>query len=337
MENLIFDEIERTASYLKLSINAQEIADVILKNRYTEGEAKAISDFLLYLKEKRHDNLVNMLQQMSRIPLKNPKTFDNYDFSRINGKNVEALKELSTLSSLYAHKNLAFIGPQGVGKTHLAMAYGRVCCSNEYKAYFLKATELNQKFTDARRLGRESAVINNLVNPACLIIDEIGRCVIPLIQREVCDNKKWLNEDEILEVVAIAESTPGPVAINAATFVGSRTAGTLGAVCATLGVVLPSFLIISLISFILKAFQESRAVQYAFMGIRAGVLALILKAVYTMFMATKKHAVSYVIMAAALVLTAFLKIDAVFVIIGCAVFGLVWSLLFRKEQSDDMD
>ena len=132
---------------------------------------------MLYLKEKRHDNLVNMLQQMSRIPLKNPKTFDNYDFSRINGKNVEALKELSTLSSLYAHKNLAFIGPQGVGKTHLAMAYGRVCCSNEYKAYFLKATELNQKFTDARRLGRESAVINNLVNPACLIIDEIGRCV----------------------------------------------------------------------------------------------------------------------------------------------------------------
>ena len=159
-----------------------------------------------------------------------------------------------------------------------------------------------------------------------------GYAMIPLIQREVCDNKQWLNEDDILEVVAIAESTPGPLAINAATFVGSRRTGTLGAVCATLGVVLPSFLIISLVSFVLKAFQESRAVQYAFMGIRAGVLALILKAVYTMFMATKKHAVSYVIMAAALVLTAFLKIDAVFVIIGCAVFGLVWSLLFRKED-----
>ena len=73
-----------------------------------------------------------------------------------------------------------------------------------------------------------------------------GYAMIPLIQREVCDNKHWLNEDDILEVVAIAESTPGPVAINAATFVGSRTAGTLGAVCTTLGVVLPSFLIISL-------------------------------------------------------------------------------------------
>ena len=86
-----------------------------------------------------------------------------------------------------------------------------------------------------------------------------GYAMIPLIQREVCDNKHWLNEDDILEVVAIAESTPGPVAINAATFVGCRTAGTLGAVCATLGVVLPSFLIISLISMILTQFQSIRA------------------------------------------------------------------------------
>ena len=152
MDNLIYDEIEKTACYLKLSINAQEIADVILKNKYSAEQTNAISEFLSYLKTKRHDNLVNMLQQMSRIPLKNPKTFDNYDFRRINGKNVDALKELPSLSSLYAHKNLAFIGPQGVGKTHLAMAYGRVCCDNEYKAYFLKATELNQKFTDAEDL-----------------------------------------------------------------------------------------------------------------------------------------------------------------------------------------
>ncbi|MBQ8979080.1 MAG: chromate transporter [Oscillospiraceae bacterium] len=159
-----------------------------------------------------------------------------------------------------------------------------------------------------------------------------GYAMIPLIQREICENKKWLDESDILEIVAIAESTPGPEAVNAATFVGSRTAGTLGAACATLGVVLPSFLIISLISFVLKSFQEWEAVQYAFMGIRAGVLALILKAVYTMFTAAKKHAVSYVIMVAALVLTAFLKTDAVLVIIGCGIFGLVWSLLFRKED-----
>ena len=177
MNTIIFDEIEKTAEYLKLNISSQEIADVIVKNNYTNESIHAISKFQKYLKDKRHDNLVGMLQQMSRIPLKEPKTFKTFDFSRIHGKNVDMLENLASLSTLYAHKNLAFIGPQGIGKTHLAMAYGRLCCDNEFKAYFLKATELNQKFTDARRLGRESAVINNLVNPACLIIDEVGRCV----------------------------------------------------------------------------------------------------------------------------------------------------------------
>ena len=64
-----------------------------------------------------------------------------------------------------------------MGKTHLAMAYGRKCCENELKSYFLKATELNQKFHDARKHGKENSVIKNLVSPACLIIDEVGRCV----------------------------------------------------------------------------------------------------------------------------------------------------------------
>ena len=74
------------------------------------------------MKNLRHEHLVEMLTSMSRIPTREPKTFDNFDFSRINGKNVDALKNLASLSSLHAHKNLAFIGPQGVGKTHLTMA-----------------------------------------------------------------------------------------------------------------------------------------------------------------------------------------------------------------------
>ena len=104
---------------------------------------------------------------------------------------------------------------------------------------------------------------------------------------------------------------------------------------ATLGVVLPSFLIISLLSLILTEFQSYKAVRYAFMGIRAAVLALILKALWMMFKASKKKLVSYFIMAASLVLTAFLKIDAVFVIIGCGLFGLLWSLTAGKEKRDD--
>ena len=164
-----------------------------------------------------------------------------------------------------------------------------------------------------------------------------GYAMIPLIQKEVCENKKWLNEKDITDIVAISESTPGPIAINAATFVGYKTSGFLGACMATLGVVLPSFLIISLISLILTQFQSIKAVRYAFTGIRAAVLALILKALWMMFnqVKKKKKPFSYVIMGIALILTAFLKIDAVFVIIGCGLFGLLWSLTAGKEKRDD--
>ncbi len=162
-----------------------------------------------------------------------------------------------------------------------------------------------------------------------------GYAMIPLIQKEVCENKKWLSEKDISDIVAISESTPGPIAINAATFVGWRRAGFRGAFMATLGVVLPSFLIISLLSLILTEFQSYKAVRYAFMGIRAAVLALILKALWMMFKASKKKFISYFIMGTSLVLTAFLKIDAVFVIIGCGLFGLLWSLTAGKEKRDD--
>ena len=164
-----------------------------------------------------------------------------------------------------------------------------------------------------------------------------GYAMIPLIQKEVCENKKWMNEKDISDIVAISESTPGPIAINAATFVGYKTSGFPGACIATLGVVLPSFLIISLISLVLTQFQDIRAVQYAFMGIRAAVLALILKALWMMFRTTKKKVISYIIMGLSLVLTAFMKTDAVFVIIGCGLFGLLWSFLNRKEQNNGTD
>ena len=166
-----------------------------------------------------------------------------------------------------------------------------------------------------------------------------GYAMIPLIQKEVCENKKWLNEKDITDIVAISESTPGPIAINAATFVGYKTSGFMGACLATLGVVLPSFLIISLISLILTQFQSIKAVNYAFMGIRAAVLALILKALWMMFRSVqkKKRPISYAIMGVSLILTAFLKIDAVFVIIGCGLFGLIWSFLNRKEQNNGTD
>ena len=159
-----------------------------------------------------------------------------------------------------------------------------------------------------------------------------GYAMIPLIQNEAVEKHGWVTDDDILEIIAIAESTPGPIAINSATFVGYRAAGVLGSVCATLGVVLPSFVIILLISFVLKQFQELRPVQYAFNGIRAGVLALLCKSLWTMYKKSPKGWASYVVMAAAFILTAIFDINVIFVIIGCAVFGLVTSAFMRKKE-----
>jgi len=158
-----------------------------------------------------------------------------------------------------------------------------------------------------------------------------GHAMIPLIQKETVENKKWITDDDILEIIAIAESTPGPVAINSATFVGYRTAGFWGAVAATMGVVLPSFCIILAIAYLLDNFMEIKAVQYAFLGINAGVLALLFKALWNMYKKSPKGWVSYVVMGASFLLTAILKVNLFAVIIGCAVFGLVTSLLAERR------
>ncbi len=158
-----------------------------------------------------------------------------------------------------------------------------------------------------------------------------GYAMIPLIQKEIVEKRNWITDDDILEIVAIAESTPGPIAINAATFVGFRICGFFGALFATLGVVIPSFFIILCISFILKEFQSTKAVQYAFNGIRAGVLALIIKALWSMYKKCPKNIISYIIMTAAFVITAFFNVDVLIVIIGCAILGLVSSIVISRR------
>ena len=158
-----------------------------------------------------------------------------------------------------------------------------------------------------------------------------GYAMIPLIQREAVEGHGWISDDDILEIVAIAESTPGPIAVNSATFVGYRTAGIAGAFCATFGVVLPSFVIIALLSGVIDRFQHVRAVSYAFYGIRAGVLALILKALYTMFKKSKKNAVSLCISALAFVMIAVLKLDVIAVIVICALIGLISSRMAERR------
>lgn len=158
-----------------------------------------------------------------------------------------------------------------------------------------------------------------------------GYAMIPLIQKEIAEQKKWITDDDILEIVAIAESTPGPIAVNAATFVGWRTAGFLGALCATIGVVLPSFVIISLIAFVLGEFQNVKAVRYAFFGIRAGVLALILRALVSMYKKSPKGTLSYMITILAFAASAVFDVNAIVIILLAGVTGLVSAAVMSKR------
>lgn len=161
-----------------------------------------------------------------------------------------------------------------------------------------------------------------------------GYAMIPLIQKEIVENKKWLTDEDILEIIAISESTPGPIAINSATFVGKRVAGFFGALVSTLGVILPSFLIIFTISLVLEKFKDIKAVQYAFEGIRAGVLALIVKALWSMYKQSPKNAVAYIVMASAFIITSFFDINVLIVIISCALFGLITSIVASRRDKE---
>ena len=177
MSESVFDRISAHAYALGVDLPAAEIATLIQKENLCEQSVADIAMVFRYLEQKHSDAVVEGCLKFSRLPRKEPKTFDNFDFSRIHGKDVEALKNISTLAPLYARKNLAFIGPRGIGKTHIAMAFGRAVCERGMKSYFLKATELNQKLTNARKYDKVASVTNGLVKPSCLIIDEVGRCI----------------------------------------------------------------------------------------------------------------------------------------------------------------
>ncbi len=158
-----------------------------------------------------------------------------------------------------------------------------------------------------------------------------GYAMIPLIQSEIVEKNGWMTDDDILDIIAIAESTPGPIAINSATFVGYKVAGFFGAFFATLGVVMPSFLIILIIGSLLREFQENKLVQYAFFGIRAGVVALVVKAWFTMYKKCEKTAVAYAIAVLAFVAVAVFDFKVIYVLTACALFGLAASLLTARR------
>ena len=170
-----------------------------------------------------------------------------------------------------------------------------------------------------------------------------GYAMIALLENEFVEKKKWLEKDEFLDVAAIAESTPGPIAINCATYIGYKKAGVLGSAAATLGVILPSFIIIYAISLFFDAFLSLTLVAYAFKGIQICVVYLILTAGLRMLKQMKKTVFNTIIISITLIcMVVFslfaVKFSTIFYILISGICGVVVYLIgkVRREKKHDL-
>ena len=166
-----------------------------------------------------------------------------------------------------------------------------------------------------------------------------GYAMIALLENEFVAKKKWLEKDEFLDVAAIAESTPGPIAINAATYIGYKNFGIVGSIIATLGICIPSFVIIYAISLFFDAFLSLKLVAYAFKGIQICVVYLILSAGVKMLKQMKKTTFNMIIISITLicmiVFSLFaVKFSTIFYILISGACGVAVYLLgkIRKEE-----
>ena len=127
-----------------------------------------------------------------------------------------------------------------------------------------------------------------------------GYAMIPIIEEEVTKKRKWISEMEILDILAISETTPGPIAVNTATYVGYKVGGILGSIFATLGLAIPSFIIIFVISFFYKDFMQWKVVAAMFKGLKVGVILLLVSALFKLKKGVKVNVVGVILFVVAL-------------------------------------
>lgn len=159
-----------------------------------------------------------------------------------------------------------------------------------------------------------------------------GYAMIPLIHKEAVENYHWVDDEEILDILAIAESTPGPLAVNSATFIGYKIGGFWGSFLATFGVILPSFCTILIISLFYEAFRSNIWVNYGFLGIRAGVAVLLINTCLKLFKPLPKNLFNILLIILALIATAVFDIDTIIIILAGAGLGLLYNIFFTASR-----
>ncbi|MBP1575618.1 MAG: chromate transporter [Oscillospiraceae bacterium] len=150
-----------------------------------------------------------------------------------------------------------------------------------------------------------------------------GYAMLPMLQREVVENKKWATEAELMDYYAVGQCIPGVIAVNTAVFVGNKVKGLLGAIAASLGVVAPSLVIIVAIAAFIQSFSELEIVQNAFAGIRVAVCVLILTAIVKLFKKAIVDKFTFILFAIVFALTLFLDISPIIFVILAAIAGII--------------
>lgn len=164
-----------------------------------------------------------------------------------------------------------------------------------------------------------------------------GFVIVSLYKKKFVEELKWLEEDEMLDITAIAQSSPGPIPVNASVILGYRIHGILGSVVAILGTIIPPFIIISLISVFYKQFKNNEVIAVALQVMRAGVAAVILDVVVNLAknVIKLKNILYIIVMIVAFIGTYFFNVGAMYIIFSCLVIGLVTVLLdYRKEKNN---
>ena len=167
-----------------------------------------------------------------------------------------------------------------------------------------------------------------------------GPTMLTLLQGELVEKKGWLSNDELMEMTAIAESTPGPIAINLATYLGYKRGGFFGALLSTLGVIITPFTLMFVISLFLEKFLSFEAVKYAFMGVKVGVVFLLLKVSITLIKSLKKDwfgilLLTTVTIAMVIITILSVKFSAIYFILLGAVLGLLVYGIIPKKRRDE--
>lgn len=165
-----------------------------------------------------------------------------------------------------------------------------------------------------------------------------GFVIVPLMKKKFVDNLKWIDEEEMINMVAIAQSSPGAIAVNASILVGYRLAGIVGALIATIGTVLPPLIILTAISFFYQEFSDNAIINALLKGMQAGIAAVIIDVVLGLAgnIIKKKEILSFFIMIGAFVATFYFNLNVVYIILFCGLIGAGMVIYKEKNKKERM-